>query len=97
MELAIMNRLFNSKAKKSKAESVKSLKPQNLTQAEINRPYIIKGINAIEKEAKDFMFTLGCFAGEKITVISVLADNYIINVKNARYSIDKDLAKAILI
>ena len=46
---------------------------------------------------RDFLFTLGCFEGEKVTVISVLADNYIIHVKDARYSIDKELARAILI
>ena len=46
---------------------------------------------------KEFLFTLGCYEGEKAMVISVLADNYIIHVKDARYSIDRDLAKAILI
>ncbi len=46
---------------------------------------------------KDFLFTLGCYEGEEITVISILSDNYIIHVKGARYSIDKELARAILI
>ncbi len=94
MELAVMNKLFGSKTKDSKAKLVK---PQNLTDAKINHSYLIKGVDTKDKPMKDFMFTLGCFEGEKVTVISVLADNYIINVKDARYSIDKDLAKAILI
>ncbi|MGI6679062.1 MAG: FeoA family protein [Dehalobacterium sp.] len=94
MELTLMSNLFNLKAKKSK---IKIAKQDNLTCAEINRPYIIKGIDTGEKEMKDFLFTLGCFDGEKITVISKLAENYIIHVKDARYSIDKDLAKRILI
>jgi ferrous iron transport protein A len=71
--------------------------PQNLTQGEVNRPYIIKGIATEEKSMQDFLFTLGCFAGEKIIILSILAENYIIHVKDARYSIDLDLAKTILI
>lgn len=94
MELAIINNLFNGKAKNRNVEMGKQ---QNLTSAKVNCPYIIKGIDSEQKEMKDFLFTLGCFEGEKVTVISVLADNYIIHVKDARYSIDKGLAKAILI
>ena len=70
---------------------------RNLTDAEVNHPYLIKGIAAEEKGMKEFLFTLGCFEGETVTVISVLTDNYIIHVKDARYSIDIDLARAILI
>jgi Fe2+ transport system protein FeoA len=92
MELAITNIFFKRKAKGSKAA-----KQQNLTQAEVNRPYVIKGINTDDRSMKEFLFTLGCYEGEKAMVISVLADNYIIHVKDARYSIDRDLAKAILI
>ncbi len=70
---------------------------RNLTHCEMNNPYIIKKIDAQDKEMEKFLFTLGCYEGEKITVISILADNYIINVKDARYSIDKELAQGILI
>jgi Fe2+ transport system protein FeoA len=69
----------------------------NLTQAAINVPYIIKAVETTDLNMKEFLFTLGCFEGEKVTVISVLAENYVINVKDARYSIDEDLAKAILV
>lgn len=69
----------------------------NLTQGIIDKEYIIKGIKTNDMELKDFLFTLGCYEGESITVISVLADNYVISIKDARYSIDKDLAKAIII
>jgi len=72
-------------------------KYQDLTQVGINLPYIIKGIDTHEQGMKDFLFTLGCFEGEKITVISILAENYIIHLKDARYSIDADLARAILV
>lgn len=95
MELAIVNRLFGGKVKKAKTDAGAGEK--NLTFAQTNRPYTIKEIKTDEKTMKDFLFSLGCFEGEKITIISVLADNYVIHIKDARYSIDKELAKAILI
>lgn len=69
----------------------------NLAQGSITKEYVIKGINTDDKEIKDFLFTLGCYEGETVTVISKLADNYVITVKDARYSIDKELAEAIII
>lgn len=69
----------------------------NLAQAKINKEYIIKDIKTNDDELKNFLFTLGCYKGESVTVISILAENYVITVKDARYSIDKDLAEAIII
>lgn len=69
----------------------------NLTQGKLNTQYIVKGIKTYDDELKDFLFTLGCYEGESITLISILAENYVITVKDARYSIDKDLAEAIII
>lgn len=68
----------------------------NLTKAKINTPYIIKDVKTNDSELKNFLFTLGCYEGESVTVVSVLAENYVISVKDARYSIDKALAEAIL-
>ena len=69
----------------------------NLAEAETNRNYIIKKIKSSDQELKKFLFTLGCYEGESITLISVLAENYIINIKDSRYSIDKELAEAIIV
>ncbi|MFZ5969288.1 MAG: FeoA family protein [Bacillota bacterium] len=69
----------------------------NLARARVNTEYIIKDIDTNDEELKNFLFTLGCYEGESVTVISVLAENYVITVKDARYSIDKDLAEAIII
>lgn len=69
----------------------------NLAQANINREYIIKDIKTNDEELKNFLFTLGCYEGESVTLISILAENYVITVKDSRYSIDKDLAEAIII
>ncbi len=93
MELAVVNSFFKGRLTNKKSKII----DLNLTQADINLPYIIKGIDTSEKDMKEFLFTLGCYEGEKVTVISVLAQNYVINMKDARYSIDEDLAKAILI
>lgn len=80
-----------------KRDNSRESKQRNLTHAGSNQPCVIKEIRAEEKGIKEFLFTLGCFEGETVTVISTLADNYIIHVKDARYSIDADLAKSILI
>lgn len=69
----------------------------NITKAKINVPYIIKDVKTNDSELKNFLFTLGCYEGEIITVVSVLGENYVISVKDARYSIDKALAEAILV
>ncbi|NLY42630.1 MAG: ferrous iron transport protein A [Clostridiaceae bacterium] len=69
----------------------------NLAQANINTEYVIKDIRTKDREFKNFLFTLGCYPGEKVTVISALAENYVISLKDAKYCIDKDLAKAIII
>ena len=68
-----------------------------LSNASINTTYIISSIETAQDELRDFLFTLGCYPGEEVTVISKLAGNYIINIKDSRYSIDKQLANAILV
>ncbi len=50
-----------------------------------------------DEEMKDFLFSLGCYPGEKVTILSNLQKNFIISIKDARYSIDDDLARAIVI
>jgi Fe2+ transport system protein FeoA len=68
-----------------------------LSEAKVNVEYTIKEIETDDEELKNFLFTLGCYKGEKVTVISVLSENYIISVKDARYSIDEELAEAIVV
>lgn len=69
----------------------------NLANAQVNKEHVIKEVKTSDEELKNFLFTLGCYAGEKVTVLSILGENYVISVKDARYSIDKDLAKAIAV
>ena len=61
-----------------------------------NTEYEINNIDTgSDSEMENFLFTLGCYKGQKITVISNLNKNYVISVKDARYSIDEELANAI--
>lgn len=66
-----------------------------LKQAEIEKEYIIKQIVTDDEELDAFLFSLGCYAGEKITVISHLKGGCVVSIKDARYNIDNELAQAI--
>ena len=69
----------------------------NLCMAEEGREYIIQDIKTDDEELDAFLFSLGCYSGEPITVISHLRSNCIVSIKDGRYSIDKQLAKAITV
>ncbi len=69
----------------------------NLTHAQLGQEYFITGIDTDDEELDSFLFTLGCYTGEPITVVSQLRDSYVISVKDGRYNINRDLAEAISI
>ena len=69
----------------------------NLTHAQLGQAYIITGIDTDDEELDGFLFTLGCYSGEPITVVSQLRDSFVISVKDGRYNINRDLAEAISI
>lgn len=69
----------------------------NLTEASALEEYIIKDIVTDDEELNAFLFSLGCYSGEPITVISHGKGGYVVSIKDARYNIDKALAAAILI
>lgn len=69
----------------------------NLTDAKIGSDVIVKDILAEDEELKCFLFSLGCYSGEPITVISKKRGGYVLSIKDARYNIDEDLAKTIQI
>ena len=69
----------------------------NLKKAKEGIEYIIREIFTGDEELDAFLFSLGCYAGEPITVISHKRGGCIVSIKDSRYSIDKHLAEAILI
>lgn len=68
-----------------------------LRNAEEGKEYIIQGIQTDDEELDAFLFSLGCFSGEKITVISHRKGGCVVSIKDGRYNIDSNLAEAILI
>lgn len=69
----------------------------NLTEAQIEKEYIIKDILTDDEELNSFLFTLGCYSGEPITVISHLKGGCVVSIKDGRYTFDNQLAEAIII
>ena len=69
----------------------------NLRSAEEGKEYIIHSIETDDEELNAFLFSLGCYSGEPITVISHLKSACVVSIKDGRYTIDKDLAEAISI
>ncbi len=69
----------------------------SLTDAVIGEEYIVKGVDAGDDELKAFLFSLGCYSGEPITVISHIKGGCVVSIKDARYNMDTDLAGAITI
>lgn len=66
-----------------------------LRQAEEGRAYTIQSIHTNDEELDAFLFSLGCYSGESITVISHRRDGCTVSIKDGRYSIDTALAEAI--
>lgn len=69
----------------------------NLSEATPGVEYIIKSIVTDDEELDSFLFTLGCYSGEPITVIQHIKGGCVVVIKDARYNIDKELAQAIII
>jgi ferrous iron transport protein A len=67
-----------------------------LSKAKIGQTFNIQGVEG-KDNIKKFLFTLGCFAGEEITLISKLAGNYVVNIKDSRYALDENMAKSIVL
>lgn len=69
----------------------------NLHQAQEGKEYIIQAVETDDEELNAFLFSLGCYSGEPITVVSHTRSGYVISIKDARYTIDRQLAEAICI
>lgn len=69
----------------------------NLTEAMEGKEYTIQRIETDDEDLNAFLFSLGCYSGEPITVVSRRKGSCVVSVKDGRYSIDDQLAEAILI
>lgn len=68
-----------------------------LSEATEGMEYVIKDILTDDEELEAFLFTLGCYVGEPITVVFHISGGSIVSIKDGRYNIDKNLAKAIVV
>jgi len=84
----LMNKTFEEETENSM---------HDLTKVKMNTTQVIRLIQTSDHAMRDFLFTLGCYEGQTITVISKLSSTYVVNINDARYSIDTELAKAIIV
>ena len=69
----------------------------NLKDAVEGKEYIIKSIETDDEELDAFLFSLGCYSGEPITVVTHRKGGCTVSIKDGRYNIDNQLAEAITI
>ena len=85
-----MERIFRS-------HSEKQVENMTLLNANISKEYIVRDIQTDDEELNSFLFSLGCYSGEPITVISRAKNGCKVSIKDGRYTIDNCLAEAILV
>ena len=68
-----------------------------LTTAQVGEEYIIRNIKTDDEELDAFLFSLGCYSGEPITVVARKRGGCTVSIKDGRYNIDNQLAAAILV
>ena len=68
-----------------------------LKEAVEGKEYIIRQIQTEDEEMDAFLFSLGCYTGEAITVVSHLKGGCVVSIKDGRYNIDHQLADAIIV
>ena len=73
------------------------MRHMNLTMAEVGKEYIIRAIETDDEELNAFLFSLGCYSGQPITVVSRKKRNMTVSIKDGRYNIDAQLAAAIIL
>lgn len=69
----------------------------NLREANEGQEYIIRRIETDDEELNAFLFSLGCYSGERITVVRRMKSGCVVAIKDGRYNIDNQLAEAIII
>lgn len=69
----------------------------NLREAQVGKEYIVRRIETDDNELDAFLFSLGCYTGEPITVVSRQRSGCVVSIKDGRYNIDNQLAEAIII
>lgn len=69
----------------------------NLNEVNLEEEYIVKEVMTEDEELDAFLFSLGCYSGEPITVIARKKRGCVVSIKDGRYNIDSQLAEAIIV
>ena len=69
----------------------------NLTEVQEGKEYIIQDIVTDDEDMDAFLFSLGCYSGEPITVVSRKKNSCVVSIKDGRYNIDNQLAEATVV
>ena len=69
----------------------------SLFNAEIGKEYTVRHVGTGDEELNAFLFSLGCYSGEPITVVSRRRGSCVVSIKEGRYHMDAQLARAILV
>ena len=69
----------------------------NLSVAEEGKEYTVKRIETDDEDVNAFLFSLGCYSGEPVTVVSRRKGGCTVSIKDGRYNIDNQLAEAIIV
>ncbi len=69
----------------------------NLNEVNLEEEYIVKAVVTEDEELDAFLFSLGCYSGEPITVIARKKRGCVVAIKDGRYNIDSQLAEAIIV
>ncbi len=68
-----------------------------LRNAQQGKPYVIRSVDTQDKELDAFLFSLGCYSGEEITVVSRKRSSCVVSIKDGRYCMDTHLAEMIAV
>lgn len=66
-----------------------------LYEAVVGKEYIVKNVNTNDEELNSFLFSLGCYSGEPVTVVSRKKRGIVVSIKDGRYNMDQQLSEAI--
>ena len=69
----------------------------NLNDAQEGKEYIVTAVETGDEEVDAFLFSLGCYVGEPVTVVSHIHGGCVVSIKDGRYTIDNELAATIMI
>ncbi len=93
-----MKGIFGRKsAEHAMSESAREDGKTSLLDVEVGKTYIVKEIDTTDEEMNAFLFRLGCYSGEPVTVISKKKKSCIVAIKDSRYGLDNQLAKAVIV